>query len=231
MAFVLPPPPVASVAVAGSADRFAVRRILCVGRNYADHVAEMGAPKGAAPLFFTKPADAVTDSGAVLPYPSLTSRLDHEVEWVLALGSGGTDIAPEAAPACIWGSAVGIDLTRRDLQAAAKAGGNPWDWSKGFDRSAPCGALVPVAAGGLPAGTAGIGLSVNGTVRQQARLSQMIWDAAAIIAEASRGIELKAGDLIFTGTPAGVGPLVPGDRVEAWIDGLAPLQVTLAAAA
>jgi fumarylpyruvate hydrolase len=226
--FVFPAPPQASVAVAGRTARFAVRRIICVGRNYADHAAEMGAPAEEPPMFFTKPADAVVDSGAVLPFPSLTSNLHHEVELVVALGAGGSDIPESQAAARIWGHGVGIDLTRRDLQAAAKAKGHPWDWAKGFDSSAPCGPLLP-HSDGAPAPDAAITLAVNGVLRQSAHLSDMIWSVPAIIAQASRAIALAPGDLIYTGTPAGVGPLVRGDRVEARVDGLPELVISLAA--
>ncbi|MFC0283459.1 fumarylacetoacetate hydrolase family protein [Camelimonas abortus] len=228
--FVAPPPPQASVAVAGGTARFPVRRIICVGRNYPAHAREMGAdPEREPPFFFMKPADAVCDGGAV-PYPPLTRDLHHEVELVVALGQGGADIAPEAAAACIWGYGVGVDLTRRDLQGAAKAAGRPWEWGKAFDFSAPCGPLLPAAAAG-DMGAAAIRLAVNGAVRQQGNTRDMIWPAAEIIAAASRAMRLAPGDLIFTGTPEGVGPLHPGDRVEARVAGLPPLAFTVTPAA
>ncbi|MBX3509836.1 MAG: fumarylacetoacetate hydrolase family protein [Hyphomonadaceae bacterium] len=213
MSYVLTPPPPASVSIAGQRALFPVRRVFCVGRNYADHVREMGAdPKSEPPIFFTKPADAVTQAPAV-PYPPGTKDLHHEVELVLALGSGGAGIAEADALQCIWGWGVGVDLTRRDLQAAAKKGGAPWDAAKAFDHSAPISPLTPVSTAPAPA-EARIWLSVNGAVRQDSNVAQMIWSATEIIAAASRLWTLSAGDLIFTGTPAGVGPLMRGDAVR-----------------
>jgi fumarylpyruvate hydrolase len=215
-----------TVAIAGSAQRFPVRRIFCVGQNYADHAREMGAdPTRQAPFFFTKPADAVVADGKLLPFPSCTADLHHEVELVIALGQGGANVNVATAPALIFGHAVGIDLTRRDLQAEAKKAGRPWDMAKGFDQSAPIGAIVP----GLPPAAGAIGLSVDGEVRQAGDLGQMIWNVAEIIAELSRFVTLRGGDLIFTGTPAGVGPIRPGQTVVATIAGLAPLSVRFAA--
>lgn len=214
MPFVLPPPPVPSVAVQGTLDRFAVRRIFCVGRNYAEHAREFGNdPDREPPFFFTKPADAVVDSGATLPYPPATTDLHFESELVVALGPGAT----------IWGCAAGNDLTRCDLQAEAKQMRRPWDMAKGFDASAVVGPLRP---GPVPDG--GIRGLLNGTVRQQALLSDMIRPVADIIAHLSRLVALAPGDLIFTGTPAGVGALARGDRFEVQIDGLAPALVTMA---
>jgi fumarylpyruvate hydrolase len=208
--------------------RFPVRRIFCVGRNYAEHAREMGMdPEREPPFFFTKPADAVVCGGGVLPYPSRTRNLHHEVELVLALGRGGHDIPLAAALDCIYGYAVGLDLTRRDLQAEAREQGRPWDAAKAFDRSAPVSALVPAAQIGHPA-RGRIALAVNGKSRQQGNLSEMIWKVPEIVAELSTLFELAPGDLIFTGTPAGVGPLVPGDRVEAEIDGVGRLVVSIA---
>lgn len=228
MKFAFDPPPQASVAVAGSNARFPVRRIFCVGRNYADHVREMGNdPKGEPPLFFTKPADAVVESGASIPYASNTANLHHEVELVIALGKGGADIAESAALDHVWGYAVGVDLTRRDRQAEAKKAGTPWDVAKGFDQSGPLGALTPVAKAGHPK-SARIWLSVNGEVRQDARTSDMIWTVPEIIAALSRCWELKPGDLIFTGSPSGVSALNVGDAIECSVDGLAPLKFTIA---
>ncbi|MCX7899953.1 MAG: fumarylacetoacetate hydrolase family protein [Methylocystis sp.] len=223
--FVLAPPPRASVAVSGDDRRFAVRRIFCVALNYADHAREMGkAP--AAPFFFTKPADAVIDSGAAIPYPSMTQDLHHEIELVAALQSGGEDIAPAQALDCVFGYAAGIDLTRRDLQTAARDAGRPWDFSKGFDHSAPIGALRRVAEIGHPA-KGRIALSVNGALRQQGDLADMIASTAEIIAEISRFASLASGDLIFTGTPAGVGPLAPGDVAEGEIEGVGAVRVAI----
>ena len=209
------PAPTPSLAIVDDARRFPVRRILCVGQNYAAHAREMGAdPSKPAPFFFAKPADALVVDGADPTYPSATANLHHEVELVVAIGEGGV----------IAGWAVGVDLTRRDLQSEAKAKGRPWEAGKAFDQSAPCGALT---LGALPDPDAIIQLTVNGEVRQSGRLSDMIWDAAGILAQANRLWRLQPGDLIFTGTPEGVGPVVPGDRVEASIEGLAPLSFTV----
>ncbi|TVV70175.1 fumarylacetoacetate hydrolase family protein [Sphingomonas solaris] len=214
-----------TIAIADSDDRFPVRRIFCVGQNYADHALEMGGdPARAAPFFFAKPADAVVADDATVPFPPRTHDLHHEVELVVALAEGGANIAPEAAAALIWGYAVGIDLTRRDLQAEAKTAGRPWDMAKGFDNSAPIGPLVA----GAPPATGAIGLTVNGETRQRGDLSQMIWDVNEIIATLSTFVTLRGGDLIFTGTPAGVGPIRPGDEVCATIDGVGAVTVRLA---
>lgn len=220
-----PPPPVL-LPVIGERAAFPVRRIYCVGRNYAAHAREMGAdPEREPPFFFTKPRDAAAglDRHAALPYPGATGDLHHEVELVVALSKGGRDIPPGEAGALIYGYGVGVDLTRRDLQAAAKAAGRPWDTAKGFDHSAPMGAIAREA----PASDAPITLSVNGAQRQGGRLSDMIWSIPEVIAEASRLWTLAPGDLIFTGTPEGVGPLARGDRVEARIEGLPSLVFTL----
>jgi fumarylpyruvate hydrolase len=211
-----------TVAVAGSIERFPVRRIYCVGQNYAEHTREMGGdPARQTPFFFTKPADAVVDSGAVLPFPTQTVDLHHEVELVLALHSGGSDIAVDDATRHIFGYAVGIDLTRRDLQAAAKAAGRPWDMAKGFDHSAPVGPISP----GLPPTTAAISLTVDGETRQSGNVDQMIWDVPEIIAALSKLVALAPGDLIFTGTPAGVGPIKPGQSVFGRIAGISSIEV------
>ncbi len=226
MRYVLDPPPRASVATAGGQVRFPVRRIFCVGRNYAEHAREMGADDRDPPFFFCKPADAVVDSGARLPWPLACTNLHHEGELVVALGRGGTAVSPQDAPALIWGYGAGIDLTRRDLQARAKDARRPWDMAKGFDRSAPCGALL-AARNWAQARDARLALSVNGAPRQQAALAQMIWPVNDIIAHLSRLVALAPGDLIYTGTPAGVGPLAPGDRVQVTIDGLPTLDISL----
>jgi fumarylpyruvate hydrolase len=225
--FVIHLPESPSVAVRGTGDRFPVRRIFCVGRNYAAHAREMGKdPDREPPFFFTKPADAVVDSGQTIPYPPLTANLHHEIELVVAIAGGGVRIPPNLALDYIWGYAAGIDLTRRDLQNAAKEAGRPWDWSKAFDRSAPCGPLLRAAKSDPPP-SGSIWLAVNGTVRQEADLSEMIWPVADIIAKCSEGVELKPGDLIFTGTPAGVGPLEPGDSVTGGIDGVGEIAITI----
>lgn len=221
----LPSVSVPTIAIAGSDDRFPVRRIFCVGRNYADHAREMGGdPVREPPFFFSKPADAVVDSGSILPFPSRTCELHHEVELVLALGSGGSNIAPENAAATIFGYGVGIDLTRRDLQAEAKKAARPWDMAKGFDQSAPIGPLVR----GRPDASAEIGLTVDGAVRQQGRLSDMIWQIEEIIAILSTYVTLAGGDLIFTGTPAGVGRVLRGEVMRGTITGLPPIELSLA---
>ncbi|BAK68025.1 conserved hypothetical protein [Sphingobium sp. SYK-6] len=212
-----------TIAIEGTQARFPVRRIFCVGQNYADHAREMGAdPDRAPPFFFTKPADAVVEHGATLPFPSRTASLHHEVELVIALGSGGADLAPQAATDAIYGWTVGIDLTRRDLQAEAKKAGRPWDMAKGFDQSAPLGALRR----GAPPSAGAISLSVDGEIRQRGDLAAMIWSVPEIIANLSTYVALAPGDLIFTGTPSGVGPILPGQSLQAEIEGLAPLIVS-----
>jgi fumarylpyruvate hydrolase len=217
-----------AVAIAGSESRYPVHRIYCVGRNYAAHVREMGAnPDREPPCFFMKPADAVVPNGDPVPYASRTSSLHHEVELVIAIGRGGREIPVAGALDHVYGYAVGNDLTRRDLQAKMKDGGLPWDIAKGFDRSAPVSAIRPVAeAGHVTQGR--IWLEVNGQRRQDATLAEMIWTVPEIIAELSTLFELQPGDLIFTGTPAGVGPVERGDRIVAGIDGLETLRTTIA---
>lgn len=225
--FVLPQPDQPSVAIRGSDKRFAVRRIFCVGRNYAEHAREMGNdPEKEPPFFFTKPADALVASGATIPYPPMTSDLHHEAELVVAIGLACQDIPVDRALTHVWGYAAGNDLTRRDLQAEAKASRRPWDMSKGFDRSAVIGALVPSADGAPPQGR--IRCLVDGEVRQDGNLSDMIWPVSAIIAYLSRLVELRPGDLIFTGTPAGVGAIRPGQTCSVEIERLDAATVTLA---
>jgi fumarylpyruvate hydrolase len=211
-----------SLVIADSTERFPVRRIFCVGQNYADHAREMGSdPERQPPFFFTKPADAVVDSGLHLPFPTKTQNLHHEVELVIALGRGGVDVRPADAVSMIFGFAVGIDLTRRDLQAEAKKAGRPWDMAKGFDHSAPMGPLRR----GIPPREGVIGLSIDGKARQAGDLSDMIWSVADIIAFLSTYVAVAAGDLIFTGTPAGVGPIQRGERVRGAIAGVEPVEV------
>lgn len=218
-----PAPACPSVAIAGSEQRFPVHRIYCVGRNYVEHAREMGSdPARDPPVFFAKPADAVVPSGESIAYPPATSNLHHEIELVVAIGRAGRDIPPERALEHVFGYAVGNDLTRRDLQNAAKRQGAPWDAAKGFDASAPIGALRPASAGHISRGR--IWLSVNGQLRQEADVSAMIWSVPEIIAQLSKLFELLPGDLIYTGTPAGVGPLQPGDQVEGGIEGLEGLK-------
>jgi fumarylpyruvate hydrolase len=224
VALVFPALPTTTLPVTGRQERFPVRRIFCVGRNYAEHSREMGGePEKEAPFFFTKPGDAVVESGSRIPYPMATANLHHEGELVLAIGKAGAMVAEADAPNLIWGHAAGNDLTRRDLQAEAKATRRPWDMAKGFDKSAVVG---PIRPGSLP--DASLRCSVNGTTRQEARLSDMIWSPAAIIAALSRLVSLSPGDLIFTGTPAGVGPLNRGDTCKVEIDGLQSATVTIA---
>jgi fumarylpyruvate hydrolase len=211
------------IAIAQSDARFPVRRIFCVGQNYADHAREMGAdPDRQPPFFFSKPADAVLATGQRVPFPTRTANLQHEVELVVALGAGGAGVAPAAAAAMIFGYAVGIDLTRRDLQAEAKKAGRPWDMAKGFDHSAPLGPLTR----GLPPRRGAITLTVDGEVRQAGDLAEMIWNVADIIATLSTYVTLAAGDLIFTGTPAGVGPIQRGEKLRGVIAGIEPVEVT-----
>lgn len=224
--FCFAPQPQPSVAIAGTFDRFPVRRIFCVGRNYAAHAREMGADDREPPFFFTKPADAVIDDCGPVPYPPLTKNLHHEIELVVAIGEGGANISANQALAHVWGYGVGVDLTRRDLQDEAKKAARPWDWSKGFDNSAVCAALVPVSQSGNP-DTGRIWLSVNGTVRQDADLNEMIWPVADCIAFASQSVKLERGDLIYTGTPAGVSDLKIGDEVKGGIDGLGDITFSV----
>jgi fumarylpyruvate hydrolase len=227
MGYSFDPPPQPALAIAGSDARFPVRRIFCVGRNYADHVREMGAdPKSEPPIFFTKPADALVESGAAIPYPMLTANFHHEVELVAAIGEGGAGIDAKAALDHVWGYAVGVDLTRRDLQNEAKKAGQPWDASKGFDNSAPVGALTPVGESGHLK-SARIWLSVNGVIKQDANLEAMIWSVPEIVATLSRTWQLRAGDLIFTGTPSGVSALERGDEVICGVEGLSDLKFSV----
>jgi fumarylpyruvate hydrolase len=223
--FVFAPPAVPAVTVAGSTQRFPVRRIYCVGLNYADHIREMGAAP-TPPVFFMKPADAIVANGAAVPYPPASENFHYEIELVVAIGRAGRDIGASRALEHVFGYAAGNDLTRRDLQKAAKDRGDPWDTSKGFDYSAPVAAIRPVSAGHVTRGR--IWLSVNGTLRQESDISRMIWDVPHIIAALSKLYELRPGDLIFTGTPAGVGPVKPGDRLEGGVEGLEVLRNTIA---
>jgi len=232
MSFVFPPFPVSSLPVAGGELRFPVRRIFCVGRNYAEHAREMGAVDQAEgrepPFFFTKPADSLVAGEGELSvkYPSLTQNLHHEIEMVVALGTGGENVPLEEAQNLIFGYAVGLDLTRRDIQARAKEKSHPWDMSKGFDQSAVAGAITPATRCGHP--TRGrIWLNVNGETRQQGDLSDMMWKVPDIIANLSTMVRLEAGDLIYSGTPAGVGPLLRGDVLEAGVEGVGGLRARI----
>ncbi len=229
MTLVFAAPPTPTVAVAGSTDRFPVRRIFCVGRNYAAHAREMGRdPDREPPFFFTKPADAVVDDGETVAYPPETSNFHYEGELVVAIGKGGRDIAAADALGHVWGYAIGNDLTRRDLQLAAREQGRPWDWGKAFDRSAVIGPVHPVAAvGQVLEGT--IRLSVNGAVRQESDLAKLIWSVPEVISILSRSVEIRPGDLIMTGTPEGVGALAPGDVCTVHIAGLGEITTTIGA--
>ena len=220
-AFIFGPPAQASVPIEGEAARFPVRRILCVGRNYAAHRAEMGGDDREPPFFFSKPADAVVPPGADVAYPPGTQNLHHEIELVVAIGKGGSDVAVEAALELVFGYAAGVDLTRRDLQAAAKDKGQPWDAAKGFDQSAPISAIRRWSG---PAPHGGIRLTVNGDTRQDAALTDMLWSVPEVISQASKLWRLEPGDLIYTGTPEGVGPIVRGDQVAGEIDGVGQLS-------
>ncbi|SOH94527.1 fumarylpyruvate hydrolase [Monaibacterium marinum] len=222
--FALPTPPISSVAIHDSEQRFAVRRVFCVGRNYAAHAREMGNDERDPPFFFTKPADALVDDSATIPYPPLTEDLHHEAELVVAIGKGGINITVKDAASHIWGYAIGNDLTRRDLQAVAKKAGRPWDWGKAFDSSAICG---PIHAGDHPL-TGAITSSVNGVERQRGDLADMIWSVPEIIAICSTSVALQAGDLIYTGTPAGVGALSRGDTCTCEIEGLGAITTIIA---
>jgi fumarylpyruvate hydrolase len=221
---VFPAPTQPTVPVLGEGAAFPVRRILCVGRNYAAHRREMGGDDRDPPFFFTKPADAVVPPGHPVPYPMATGQLHHEIELVVAIGGVGANVSPEDALGLVFGWGVGVDLTRRDLQNAAKAKGQPWDAGKGFDASAPISALLR-HTGAEPSGR--IWLSVNGEVRQQAEIADMIWTCAEVIAEASKLWILAPGDLIFTGTPEGVGPISRGDAVAGGLDGVGEIAFTV----
>lgn len=222
-------PTVHALPVAGSTAAFAVRRIYCVGRNYVAHIREMKeADERDPPFFFQKPPDALVQEGATVAYPMLTEDFQPEIELVVALGGGGRAIGVEATNNVIFGYAVGLDMTRRDRQREARERGLAWEVGKSFDQSAPCGPIHPVAAVGHPSKGA-ITLGVNDVERQRGDLSQLIWSVPEIISNLSRHYELQAGDIIFTGTPAGVGAVVPGDRLEGAIDGLGTLRITIGA--
>ncbi len=226
MEYVIAPPEAVSIAVAGRSERFPVRRIYCVGRNYVAHIREMGGDERDPPFYFTKPADAIVPSGATIDYPPKTSNLHYEIELVAAIGKGGRDIAEEQALDHVYGYAVGIDMTRRDVQIALREKGRPWDMGKGFDQSAPCSEIYPVEdVGHFLKGK--IWLKVNGETKQDSDLELMIWNLQETIANLSGLVELAPGDLIYTGTPDGVGPVVPGDKMHGHIDGLSDLEITV----
>ena len=224
---VIAAPPMSTLAVHGTEARFPVRRIFCVGRNYAAHAREMGRdPDREPPFFFLKPADAAIDDRSEIPYPPLTNALHHEIELVVAIGLGGAGIDADRALDHVYGYAVGLDLTRRDLQDAAKELGRPWDWAKGFDHSAPIAPIRPVS-GTLHPASGRIWLAVDGEIRQDADLSDMIWSVNDIIAIASRSMELRPADLIMTGTPSGVGAIRRGQHVTGGIDGLGEIRIVV----
>lgn len=220
----IPTPTLVPVEGGGS---FPVRRVYCVGRNYRAHAIEMGTdPDREAPFFFTKPADSVVPSGSTIAYPPRTSDYQHEIELVIAIGRGGRDIPVDQAHACVFGYAVGLDMTRRDLQIEARKAGRPWDMGKAFDESAPCGAIRLAAASGVM-NKGSISVTVNGDPRQSSDIALLIWDVAEVIADLSTYVELAPGDLIYTGTPEGVGPVERGDTLVGRIDGLADLEITI----
>jgi fumarylpyruvate hydrolase len=225
--FVIDPPKVNSIPVEGDIRRFAVNRIFCVGRNYADHAREMGHdPDREPPFFFMKPATAIVTDGQDMAYPSLSKDVHHEIEMVVAIGKGGSNISPEQALKHVWGYGVGLDMTRRDLQGEAKKMGRPWDTGKAFDQSAPCSALMPVSQCGHPSNGA-VRLFVNDELRQDGDLNQLIWNVPDTIAYLSTLFALEPGDLIFSGTPAGVAAVKKGDVLKGHVDGLPDLIVRI----
>jgi fumarylpyruvate hydrolase len=224
--YVVSPPPQPVIAVAGNSQLFPVRRIWCVGRNYLEHIREMGQDEREPPFFFAKPADAIVPDGGTASYPSLTKDLHFEIELVVALKGGGRNVPTERALDLIYGYGVGIDLTRRDLQIASREIKRPWEIGKAFDASAPCGPLRPASEIGHPS-KGRIALSVNGKVRQDGDLSQMIWNVPEVIGKLSEMVALAPGDIIMTGTPSGVGATVPGDRLEGEIAGVGKLTITM----
>lgn len=224
--FVFPPPPVVSLPISGSAARFPVRRIYCVGRNYLEHIRELGNDEKEPPIFFTKPHDAIVQDGSTIAYATATRSFHFELELAVAMQSGGYKIAEEQALSHVFGYAVALDMTRRDVQRALTAKAAPWDVSKGFDQSCPCGPIYPVSeVGHIAAGR--IHLRVNGETRQDSDLKHMIWNVPQIIANLSQYFSLQAGDLILTGTPHGVGAVEPGDVMVGTIDRLGTLTITV----
>ena len=225
--YLFPPGPVPAAAVRGEEALYPVRRIFCVGRNYAEHAMEMGTEVDReAPFYFTKPASALVASGATIPYPPGTSNYHHEMELVVAIGAPGFCIRAEEAPSNIYGYACGLDMTRRDLQLEARGKGRPWDLGKAFEQSAVLAPILPAASFGS-LGSQRIALDVNGERRQEARLADLVWSVAELIAHLSRYYHLGRGDLLYTGTPAGVGAVGPGDRLEGTIDGLDPVRLEI----
>lgn len=225
--FVFAPPATASLSIRDSVQRFAVRRIFCIGRNYAAHVREMGGdPKSAPPVFFTKAAEHVLHGGATMPYPPQTQDFHHEVELVAAVGKSGFRVRADQANELIWGYCCGLDMTRRDLQGLAKKGGAPWDLAKDFEGGAVLGELAPASEIGHPAAGV-ISLTVNGEERQHADLSDLIWSVPEIVSQLSQYYHLKPGDLIYTGTPEGVGPVGPGDVLQGSVQGVGSVALTV----
>jgi fumarylpyruvate hydrolase len=226
MQYAIPVPAVTTVAVTNG-ESFPVRRIYCVGRNYAAHAREMGHdPNREPPFFFMKPADAIVASGSTIPYPSQTADYHYEIEMVVALKGGGRDVPVEKALELVYGYAVGLDMTRRDMQSVAKKMQRPWDMSKGFDQSAPCSTISPVSEVGHPSNGA-IWLKVNDEPRQQGDLSDLIWNIAETISALSGLVELASGDLIYSGTPEGVGAVKKGETMHGHVDGLTDLMITI----
>ena len=225
--YLFPPAPPVAIAVEGDDRLLPVGRIFCVGRNYADHAREMGVEVDReAPFYFTKPADAIVPSGAAIPYPPGTANYHYEMELVVAIGAPVHDVPVARALDAVLGYAAGLDMTRRDLQLDARAKGRPWDLGKAFEQSAVIGAVRRREAFGAIGGQA-IRLTVNGTVRQEARLADLVWSVPELVSHLSRYYHLAPGDLIYTGTPAGVGAVVPGDRLDGTVDGLAPVRLTI----
>lgn len=221
-------PVITTVPISGSDAQFPVRRIYCVGRNYAEHIREMGGDERQPPFFFQKPADAIVLDGAQVPYPTITADFQHEIELVLAIGKGGRNIAETDSAEHVLGIAIGIDLTRRDVQVEARKAGRPWEIGKAFDHSAPISPLKLLGDSTLPA-SGKISIAVNGELRQKGDLADMIWNCAEIINQLSRHYELFPGDLIYTGTPAGVGAIIPGDRLVGSIEGIGELTISVGA--
>jgi len=226
MNFVIPAPPIASVEVTGTDDRFPVRRIYCIGRNYLAHRKEMGHDDRKPPFYFLKPADALLASGGEFPYPPQTENVHFEIELVVAIAKGGVDIPVENALDHVYGYGLGIDMTRRDLQSQAKKDGRPWDSAKGFDHSAPISPIRPASEIGHP-GSGRIWLAVNGEIRQDSDLNLQIWNVQEGISHLSKLYQVAPGDLIYTGTPDGVGPIKPGDLITAGIDAIGELEITV----
>ncbi len=224
MSFVIPAPPPASVEVAGTGDRFPVRRIYCIGRNYLAHRKEMGHDDRKPPFYFQKPADALLETGGEFPYPTLSENVHFEIELVVAIAKGGTDISIENALDHVYGYGLGIDMTRRDIQSQAKQDGKPWESAKSFDHSAPISQIRPVSEIGHP-DSGRIWLAVNGEIRQDSDLNLQIWNVQEGISHLSKIYEVVPGDLIYTGTPDGVGPINPGDLITAGIDGIGELEI------